>query len=111
MVFIPVAAAIYIASTRYVDRKHEGFDVLFGSAEGLICAGFAFRWYHLPIRRGAGWAWAPRNSNVAFGLRPDNGMKNRDVEIGDTAIGPADIELHDLEHVGTSERRLRMHEG
>lgn len=67
IVLIPIAAAIYIASTRFTDDKHAGFDVLFGSLEGLICAWFAFRWYHLPIRRGAGWAWGPRHRSVAFG--------------------------------------------
>lgn len=68
-VFIPIGAAIYIASTRYTDYKHHGFDVLFSSIEGSLCAWFAFRWYHMPIRRGAGWAWGPRSNDRAFGIR------------------------------------------
>ncbi|KAF2105543.1 phosphatidic acid phosphatase type 2/haloperoxidase [Lophiotrema nucula] len=67
IVLVPLGAAIYIASTRFTDYKHHGFDVLFGSVEGIICAWFAFRYYHLPISRGAGWAWGPRHSSVAFG--------------------------------------------
>lgn len=67
IVLVPFGAAIYIASTRFTDYKHHGFDVLFGSVEGMVCAWFAFRYYHLPISRGAGWAWAPRHASVAFG--------------------------------------------
>ena len=68
IVLIPIGAAIYIASTRFTDNKHAGFDILFGSVEGIICAWFAFRLYHLPIRRGAGWAWGPRHRHAAFGF-------------------------------------------
>lgn len=68
IVFIPFGAAIYIASTRFTDYKHAGFDVLSGSLEGAVVAWFAFRVYHLPVRRGAGWAWAPRHRNAAWGI-------------------------------------------
>lgn len=68
LVFVPIGAAIYIASTRYTDYKHHGFDVLFSSLEGTVCAWFAFRCYHMPIRRGAGWAWGPRSNDRAFGI-------------------------------------------
>lgn len=73
IVFIPIGAAIYIASTRYTDYKHHGFDVLFSSIEGAVCAWFSFRWYHMPIRRGAGWAWGPRSNDRAFGIRIGTG--------------------------------------
>ncbi|GME25797.1 hypothetical protein GTA08_BOTSDO12361 [Neofusicoccum parvum] len=68
IVFIPIGAAIYIASTRYTDYKHHGFDVLFSSIMGILSAWFCFRWYHMPIRRGAGWAWGPRSNDRAFGI-------------------------------------------
>lgn len=68
LVFAPVGAAIYIASSRYTDFKHAGFDVLFSSIGGVACAWFGFRWYHLPIRRGAGWSWGPRCRRGAFGI-------------------------------------------
>lgn len=32
----------------------------------MACAWFAFRWYHLPIRQGAGWAWGARSRDRAF---------------------------------------------
>lgn len=73
IVLIPIGPAVYIASTRYSDYKHAGLDVLFSSIEGAVCAWFAFRWYHLPIRRGAGWSWGPRSSDRAFGIGVDTG--------------------------------------
>jgi len=64
--FIPTAVAVYIASTRYSDFMHHGFDVLSGFFIGTVNAFFAFRFYHLPLSRGAGWAWGPRSAKKAF---------------------------------------------
>lgn len=33
---------------------------------GLFTAVYSFRYYHLPIQEGAGWAWGPRSSDRAF---------------------------------------------
>lgn len=66
--FIPVAVAIYICSTRFVEFYHFGFDLISGSIIGIGSAWFAFRWYHLPIGKGAGWAWGPRSKDRAFGI-------------------------------------------
>jgi membrane-associated phospholipid phosphatase len=63
---IPFFASIYIASTRYSDFKHHGFDILFGYLIGTITAVFAFRYYHLPISQGAGWSWGPRSRDRSF---------------------------------------------
>ncbi|RDL41966.1 uncharacterized protein BP5553_01945 [Venustampulla echinocandica] len=63
---IPWFASIYISSTRYSDFRHHGFDILFGYFIGLVCAIFAFRYYHLPIGQGAGWAWGPRSRDRSF---------------------------------------------
>jgi hypothetical protein len=41
---------------------------LFGSLIGITCAWFSFRFYHLPITRGAGWAWGPRSYDRAWGI-------------------------------------------
>lgn len=68
LVLTPVLAAIYIASTRFTDFRHFGFDLLFGSLIGITTAWFSFRWYHLPITRGAGWAWGPRSYQRAWGI-------------------------------------------
>lgn len=65
---LPVAVAIYICSTRFVEFYHFGFDLISGSLIGIGSAWFAFRWYHLPIGRGAGWAWGPRSKERAFGI-------------------------------------------
>lgn len=62
----PFFAAIYIASTRYSDFRHHGFDILFGFFIGTVCAIFAFRFYHLPMGRGAGWSYGPRSRQRAF---------------------------------------------
>lgn len=62
----PFFTSIYICSTRYSDFKHHGFDILFGFFIGIICAIFAFRFYHLPMSRGAGWSYGPRSHQRAF---------------------------------------------
>ena len=64
---IPIGLALYITGTRYSDYWHHGFDVVSGSILGNLTAWIGFRWYHLPINRGGGWAWAPRSSKRAFG--------------------------------------------
>lgn len=64
--FIPIGASIYISGTRYSDFRHFGFDILFGTFVGIVCGWFAFRWYHLPIRQGAGWSWGARSRDRAF---------------------------------------------
>ncbi|CAD0046444.1 unnamed protein product [Aureobasidium pullulans] len=66
--FIPVAVAVYICSTRFVEYYHFGFDLISGSVIGIGSAWFAFRWYHLPIGKGSGWAWGPRSKKRAFGI-------------------------------------------
>lgn len=68
LVFVPIGTAIYITSTRFTDFRHFGFDLLFGSLIGIICAWFSFRWYHLPISRGAGWSWGPRSYSRSWGI-------------------------------------------
>ncbi|EOA82234.1 uncharacterized protein SETTUDRAFT_173919 [Exserohilum turcica Et28A] len=68
LVLVPICSAIYITSTRYTDFRHFGFDMLFGSLIGITCAWFSFRWYHLPVTRGAGWAWGPRSYDRAWGI-------------------------------------------
>ena len=62
----PFCGSIYIASSRWYDFRHHGFDILFGYLMGLATAIYSFRYYHLPIQEGAGWAWGPRSSDRAF---------------------------------------------
>jgi hypothetical protein len=118
-VFAPVIAAAYIASTRFTDYKHHGFDILFGAIEGALCAWFGFRMYHLPVRQGAGWAWGPRSARRAFGIRIGTGsyvdfeanLRKKANVVGahstaDTTRGilPANtMELHDIIPVAASE--------
>ncbi|KAH0542734.1 hypothetical protein FGG08_002873 [Glutinoglossum americanum] len=95
---IPIGAATYISSTRYSDFRHHGFDILFGALIGLFSALLAFRWYHSPIQRGAGYAWGARSPSRAFGigvgvggyvgneeLEHEKTMKNPDLERGPVA--------------------------
>ncbi|KAK5164240.1 uncharacterized protein LTR77_009934 [Saxophila tyrrhenica] len=65
---IPLAVATYISSTRYTEYWHFGIDILTGSVIGILSSWLAFRWHHLPIRRGHGWAWGPRSAEGAFGV-------------------------------------------
>ncbi|KAH8195226.1 hypothetical protein TruAng_010609 [Truncatella angustata] len=66
LTLLPFFLAIFIAGSRWCDFRHHGFDILFGFIIGTVSAWFAFRYYHLPISSGAGWAWAPRSSDKAF---------------------------------------------
>ncbi|KAJ5667692.1 uncharacterized protein N7477_006262 [Penicillium maclennaniae] len=66
LAFVPTATACFIAASRWMNYRHHGFDVLFGSAIGIFFAYIGFRMYHLPIQRGAGWAWGPRGPRRAF---------------------------------------------
>ena len=68
LVLIPLAVATYISSTRYSEYWHFGFDVMAGSVIGILSAWFSFRWYHLPIQHGQGWAWGPRSRDRAFAI-------------------------------------------
>lgn len=62
----PFFTAVFIAASRWFDFRHHGFDILFGFLMGTVCAFFAFRWYHLPVSQGAGWAWGPRCADKAW---------------------------------------------
>ena len=65
---IPVSLATYVASTRFSDFRHHGFDIIFGSLMGMFLSWISFRIYHPPIRRGAGWSWGPRSASRAWGI-------------------------------------------
>lgn len=64
----PVAVAVWICSTRYAEFYHFGFDIISGSLIGIVSSYLAFRWYHLPISRGQGWAWGARSKSRAFAI-------------------------------------------
>lgn len=66
--FVPIAVAFYICATRFFDFYHHGFDIISGSLIGITSSYFSFRWYHLPLGRGQGWAWGPRSTDCAFGV-------------------------------------------
>ncbi|KAK4560444.1 hypothetical protein LTR86_005640 [Recurvomyces mirabilis] len=68
LAFVPIGVAIYICSTRYAQFYHHGFDVISGALIGILTASFSFRWYHLPLSRGQGWAYGPRSADRAFGV-------------------------------------------
>ena len=66
LAFVPIGTAFFISVSRYSDYRHAGFDIISGSVLGSFFAWFGFRWYHLPIRTGAGWSWGARTRNRAF---------------------------------------------
>lgn len=66
----PIAAATYVSVSRWTDYQHHGFDIIVGSLTGAGFAWLGFRWYHLPVRRGAGWSWGPRSRDRAFYISP-----------------------------------------
>ena len=62
----PIAVAFFICISRYSDYRHAGFDIISGAVLGASFAYLGFRWYHMPIRRGAGWSWGARSRDRAF---------------------------------------------
>jgi len=109
---LPFFLAVFIASSRWFDFRHHGFDILFGFLIGTITAYFAFRYYHMPIRAGGGWAWGPRSRDKAFwaGLGSwsyasdkQHWIRGEDEEARRLRIpGSEDIELGRLRHRGAS---------
>ena len=92
---VPTFATLYISASRYSDFKHGAFDILAGFLIGVVTAVFSFRLYHLPISRGAGWAWGPRNEirscwagvgvgNHAAGRLDRHKYASKDVEMEST---------------------------
>jgi hypothetical protein len=63
---VPFCVSIFVSASRWFDYRHHGFDILFGYLIGIITSIYSFRYYHMPIRDGAGWAWAPRSPDRAF---------------------------------------------
>lgn len=63
---IPLSTALFIACSRWYDFQHHGFDIISGFAIGTATSILAFRYYHLPLGRGKGWAWGPRSTEHAF---------------------------------------------
>ncbi|RFU72443.1 pap2 domain containing [Trichoderma arundinaceum] len=94
----PFCLAIFIAASRWFDFRHHGFDILFGFSIGVFTALFSFRYYHLPITIGAGWAWGPRSPDRAFwaGVGRLGYVGDKDIERGMTVStnygGSADVE-------------------
>lgn len=95
---ICISIPTYVASTRFSDFRHHGFDILFGSLMGTVISYMSFRMYHLPIRRGAGWSWGPRSETRAWGIGVGTQgytdanatlAKKRDVEAGNGPSNPA----------------------
>ena len=63
---VPIAVALFVCVSRYSDYRHAGFDIISGAVIGAVFALLGFRWYHMPIQRGAGWAWGARTRDRAF---------------------------------------------
>lgn len=49
VVIIPTLAAACIAGSRIIDARHHPFDVMFGSALGLLCGWGSYRQYFPPV--------------------------------------------------------------
>lgn len=49
IVLLPTLGAAVIAGTRIIDARHHPFDVIFGSALGLLCGWAAYRQYFPPV--------------------------------------------------------------
>ena len=66
IVLVPCAVALYVCSSRYSDFHHAGFDIISGSAIGILFAWGCFRNYHLSIGLQLGSTWAARGDENVF---------------------------------------------
>lgn len=75
----PFFTMIFILSSRWFDYQHHGFDIFAGSVVGTLTSYVSFRYYHLPVSRGAGWAWGPRSRDKSLwaGVGSDSYARNR----------------------------------
>lgn len=62
----PFFTCVFICCSRWFDFRHHGWDIVFAFFIGTVSAFFSFRWYHLPMTQGAGWAWGPRCADKAW---------------------------------------------
>jgi hypothetical protein len=97
---IPFFASVFIAGSRWWDFRHHGFDIMFGYLIGTISAFFAFRYYHLPISSGAGWAWGPRSHDKAFWAGVGSSSYATDHMRGTYRSGDEEEALTDSDHFG-----------
>lgn len=72
IVLIPTLAASLIAGSRIIDARHHPFDVMFGSALGILCGWAAYRQYFPPVSHTweKGRAYPMRTWGVSL-RRPD----------------------------------------
>ena len=62
LIILPLCVAMFVSSTRVTDYRHHYVDVLFGGAEGILMALFAYRFYF------PGWAESdPNTESTATG--------------------------------------------
>ncbi|KAF4877675.1 putative lipid phosphate phosphatase 3 [Colletotrichum siamense] len=66
LTMVPFCVCIFICASRWFDFMHHGVDIFVAFAIGSVTSYFGFRFYHLPIAQGAGWAWGPRSEDAAF---------------------------------------------
>lgn len=115
LTFFPTAVAFFIASSRWFNYRHHGFDIICGALIGIFFAYIGMRMYHLPIQRGAGWAWGPRGQRRAFvrgigfpsSLGTDSWSYSRHHKAAQVAngFGPGHVEpVHDVENIPTYEQ-------
>ncbi|KAK5958885.1 hypothetical protein OHC33_000729 [Knufia fluminis] len=103
-VVVPIGTAIFICVSRWFDFHHHGIDIFSGAVIGATTAYSSFRYYHMPIRQGSGWAWGARSRGRAFWV----GV-GRDGYVGEegwTAKKAAERDMHDIES-GSSTAALK----
>lgn len=81
IVLIPSLAAAMIAGSRIIDARHHPFDVMFGSALGILVAWASYRQYFPPVSHTweKGRAYPMRTWGVA--LRRPDGMLGTDGQV------------------------------
>ncbi|KAG9768851.1 PAP2-domain-containing protein, partial [Aureobasidium melanogenum] len=98
IVLIPTLAASCIAMSRIMDARHHPFDVLFGSALGVLCAWGAYRQYFPPRSLPAsGYGLeSTATATASQRLRPTRRQRDGPLEVRDMDHLDVDMDM-DLE--------------
>lgn len=108
-VIIPTLAASLIAGSRIIDARHHPFDVMFGSALGLLCGWGSYRQYFPPVSHTweKGRAYPMRSWGVP--LRRPDGVVGTDGQVYGYGTRKVDRTANAMMEENTGDEEDRRH--
>lgn len=105
IVMLPLLVASLIAITRIMDNRHHPFDVLFGSALGVVTSFVGFYQYHPRLHRQDRFPLRfPDKRELALAVDDTNHTSQRPITCGLLAVPPAQDHRNDYSRYSGNER-------